>query len=449
MLSHRCKKNWQKFPTKKSLINFKHLSFPHEAENAPNNKNYNNCLPEENEVENDPESQGSVLTGDSSSNSLNYNQMQQQQQQQIHQPAPNSGDNTFAQMKKQHPPQLETTAPAIDFKLNVKIDINSGKCVLHANKTSLLRGGGNSPGVGTAFSNSKNGADSLFANNYPFQSSAGGGSNSIPPSFMSFPTQTATPASEQELRNTNFIFPAIGVKAFYESNHKKIENKLAKKANLYAMIKLESFVMPHHPQQQSYPGYISRENYNSRDMCISPALLDFLEQTLEPFDLIKASFESATLATTPAFNKINKNFQENTAKSSRSSSLSTNDEFIDTTMTNAEIFSSNNSIALRRKRTNTSEQNAGELFQQQQQETTAYFPVDVVVFVSMFPSSVRFTCLPHSTMECLLKLPTLEMIFSTNRLDESFKERLSAKLNSDNPENIENIFKSISLFFFV
>ncbi len=51
----------------------------------------------------------------------------------------------------------------------------------------------------------------------------------MPPNFNSFPHQTNNLASEQEMRNTNFIFPAIGLKAFYESNHKKIDNKLAKK----------------------------------------------------------------------------------------------------------------------------------------------------------------------------------------------------------------------------
>ena len=79
-----------------------------------------------------------------------------------------------------------------------------------------------------------------------------------------------------------------------------------------------------------------------------------------------------------------------------------------------------------------------------EQEQPVYFPVDVVVFVSMLPSSVRFTCLPHSTMECLLKLPTLEMIFSTNRLDGYFQEKMSSNLKYDNlkSESFENILNS-------
>jgi hypothetical protein len=72
----------------------------------------------------------------------------------------------------------------------------------------------------------------------------------------------------------------------------------------------------------------------------------------------------------------------------------------------------------------------GEQFDEQQQseqqqapqivqQEPVYFPVDVVVFISMLPSNIRFTCQPQSTMECLLKLPSLELVFSTNRIDSS------------------------------
>ena len=177
------------------------------------------------------------------------------------------------------------TAPAIDFKLNVKIEINSGKCVLHANKAN---------GAKTDQSRSDQTPNSTFYNYYgsnmnEFQKQA---------NFMQFMANTANNlAAEHEMRNTNFIFPAIGVKAFYESKHKRMDNKLTKKANLYAMIKLESFAMP-----QPYTNLFAVRDA-SRDMCISPALLDFLEQTLEPFDIIKASLESATAI------KINKSQQ--------------------------------------------------------------------------------------------------------------------------------------------
>lgn len=56
--------------------------------------------------------------------------------------------------------------------------------------------------------------------------------------------------------------------------------------------------MPSHISMSSYQMLNNREMFNSRDMCISPALLDFLEQTLEPFDnLIKAAAAQAAATT--------------------------------------------------------------------------------------------------------------------------------------------------------
>ncbi|KAG7279197.1 hypothetical protein CRUP_024398 [Coryphaenoides rupestris] len=49
--------------------------------------------------------------------------------------------------------------------------------------------------------------------------------------------------------------------------------------------------------------------------------------------------------------------------------------------------------------------------------TSAYssFPVDVVVYVRVQPSQIRFSCLPMSRVECMLKLPSLDLVFSSNR----------------------------------
>uniref|UniRef100_A0A6I8SA99 Transmembrane protein KIAA1109-like n=1 Tax=Xenopus tropicalis TaxID=8364 RepID=A0A6I8SA99_XENTR len=43
------------------------------------------------------------------------------------------------------------------------------------------------------------------------------------------------------------------------------------------------------------------------------------------------------------------------------------------------------------------------------------FPVDVVVYVRVQPSQIRFSCLPVSRVECMLKLPSLDLVFSSNR----------------------------------
>ena len=69
------------------------------------------------------------------------------------------------------------------------------------------------------------------------------------------------------------------------------------KANLYTLIRLESLVMP-----QFYESNLSaKELLSSRDMCLSPALLDFLEQSLEPFDLVRGSPAAAASVAAPLY----------------------------------------------------------------------------------------------------------------------------------------------------
>jgi hypothetical protein len=47
----------------------------------------------------------------------------------------------------------------------------------------------------------------------------------------------------------------------------------------------------------------------------------------------------------------------------------------------------------------------------------ASFPVDVVVYIRVQPSCIRANCLPVSKVECLLRLPSLDLVFSTKRAD--------------------------------
>lgn len=42
---------------------------------------------------------------------------------------------------------------------------------------------------------------------------------------------------------------------------------------------------------------------------------------------------------------------------------------------------------------------------------TSSFPVDVVVYCHVQPSTFRFSCLPVSRVECLLRLPSLHLVF--------------------------------------
>ncbi|CAL4109691.1 unnamed protein product, partial [Meganyctiphanes norvegica] len=48
----------------------------------------------------------------------------------------------------------------------------------------------------------------------------------------------------------------------------------------------------------------------------------------------------------------------------------------------------------------------------------ASFPVDVVVYFHMQPSTIRFSCQPVSRVECILQLPSLNLIFSSKRAED-------------------------------
>lgn len=55
-----------------------------------------------------------------------------------------------------------------------------------------------------------------------------------------------------------------------------------------------------------------------------------------------------------------------------------------------------------------------------QENYVAYssFPVDVIVYFHMQPSTFRFSCLPVSRVECMLQLPSLDIVFSSKRQDD-------------------------------
>jgi hypothetical protein len=270
-------------------------------------------------------------------------------------------NTNFRQSKTPTQPTASATPPqttGVDFKLDFKIEINSGKCVLHALTVEHDKQKNNS----NSFSNRR---------------------------------QTVQPQASDYV--TNFIFPAIRVKAYYESRHQELNKRLVKKANLYATIKLESFVLP-----QTYN--LQRDYSKTKSMVISPAVLDFLEQALEPFNEARKRSRAQS-----SFNEFNENMNNMSAFNGTGTFLfaktkqdQDQDEYIN------EIKPNEPATLL-----SLTSQNANGDDQVVQQ---SYFPVDVIVIVSIQPSTVRFTCLPHSTMECLLRLPTIDMVFSTKSL---------------------------------
>lgn len=53
----------------------------------------------------------------------------------------------------------------------------------------------------------------------------------------------------------------------------------------------------------------------------------------------------------------------------------------------------------------------------------ASFPVDVIVYFYMQPSTFRFSCLPVSRVECMLQLPSLDIVFSSKRAEDELLQR--------------------------
>ncbi|KAK5638052.1 hypothetical protein RI129_012347 [Pyrocoelia pectoralis] len=62
----------------------------------------------------------------------------------------------------------------------------------------------------------------------------------------------------------------------------------------------------------------------------------------------------------------------------------------------------------------------------------ASFPVDVIVYFHMQPSTFRFSCLPVSRVECMLQLPSLDIVFSSKRAED---ELLQSEFRDDTPNS--------------
>uniref|UniRef100_A0A8C9X4K2 KIAA1109 n=1 Tax=Sander lucioperca TaxID=283035 RepID=A0A8C9X4K2_SANLU len=179
-----------------------------------------------------------------------------------------------------------------------------------------------------------------------------------------------------DMETTVFYIPGVDVKLHYNSKTLKTESPnasrgsslprtLSKESKLYAkgkgsggvkMAKLYAWVA-----LQTLP----------EEMVISPCLLDFLEKALE------------TIPITP----VERSY----------AAVSTQEEDMGQFDTVEQLEESTTSLV--------------------SSSTSAYssFPVDVVVYVRVQPSQIRFSCLPMSRVECMLKLPSLDLVFSSNR----------------------------------
>ncbi|CAG4943461.1 unnamed protein product [Colias eurytheme] len=291
--------------------------------------------------------------------------------------------------------KAKTAEPNIDFELDVKVHINSGKCVLHTkepNKDDDLKigrsrvGRSASGGLSGAGASAGSGLE-MGGTSVPSATPSGpagpgplgpgvplGASGNLGPGGLGgSPNARRKPRLPPPPDVTVFRVPGLQLKVHYESKTLPEESASpqsipnipppnvvgarkmgTKKAALFAWITLQSI---------------------PEETIISPHILEFLEQTLEPIPT-KASFSMPTPETETA-----------------------------------------------RRGSGEGGSGAEEGGGSYGQYVYASFPVDVIVHFHTRPSAFRFSCLPASRVECLLQLPSLQIVFSSKRAsDEEMAE---------------------------
>jgi len=231
-------------------------------------------------------------------------------------------DGTSVEMRRKHGHGQKQPEPNIDFELDIKVLVNSGKCVLHTKDTGEERAQGYAGGSGAA----AGGVPASSVKSHKRERSIGNDWGS--------PTPSRRQRDKSKLRyNANalladltiFHIPGLDVKLHYQS--KTLAEQLtgdqvpqgrrlgSKRATLCAWMTLQSI---------------------PEETIISPHILEFLEQTLEPIP----ARQSSSVPPTPSHN----------------------------TAVNLDILPAN-------------------------YVTYASFPVDVIVYFHMQPSTFRFSCL--------------------------------------------------------
>ncbi|XP_023376197.1 uncharacterized protein KIAA1109 homolog [Pteropus vampyrus] len=292
----------------------------------------------------------------------------------------------------------------IDFELDIRVEIDSGKCVLHP--TTLLQEH-DDISLRRSYDRSSRSLDQdspskkkKFQTNYASTTHLMTGKK-VPSSLQTKPS---------DLETTVFYIPGVDVKLHYNSKTLKTESPnasrgsslprtLSKESKLYGMResaappspplphtvqgKTNTLLPPQPPPLPSAKGKGSGGVKTAKlyawvalqslpeEMVISPCLLDFLEKALE------------TIPITP----IERNYAAVSSRDEDVGHFEIPDPMEEST---ASLVSSS---------------------------TSAYasFPVDVVVYVRVQPSQIKFSCLPVSRVECMLKLPSLDLVFSSNR----------------------------------
>ena len=279
--------------------------------------------------------------------------------------------------------QSYQTEPNIDFELDVKIFFNSGKCVLHTKETKEDEGTTKKMQKERSFSGGP--YDSLSPNHINKSKSSNRlakttSNTGLKPNISAARLKHPTHVSGQIADFTVFLIPGLDIKLHYNSKTGSTEDgsQTGDKTRPASEQRAEGDTGGTSSQQS---GHLSARKSSSKkaslfawitlhsipdETLISPNILDFLEQALEPIPITVPPKTPTSAAAPNVFNE--------------------NDASVPA-----------------------------------QYATYASFPVDVIVYFHVQPTVVRFCCLPVSRVECLLHLPSIDLVFSSKRTEDELQ----------------------------
>lgn len=317
--------------------------------------------------------------------------------------------------------------PRIDFELDVKIFFNSGKCVLHTkdplkNINDGLRMKNYSATEMddqiTQFSLKPNGTNSKESSSLASQKQSfykTRSSNRLQKSSnQGLNRRDYTQSVGMNPDFTVFLIPGLDIKLNYSSKNDNAQNEEKRKEitpnfrNIslasqdqnvsFAASSTTASTMSQKSQKSSKKAmlfaWITLSSIPD-EIFISPHLLDFFEEALKPIPLNLSGQNSATA-----------------------------------TLSSVQ---SQHFLA----------QMSNQLFEESSPSQNIYnyssFPVDVIIFFHFQPTIIRLGCLPISRVECLLHLPSIDLVMSSNRLEIESDLNSSSSIQQISNKTLKNI----------
>ncbi|RWS10976.1 uncharacterized protein B4U79_15895 [Dinothrombium tinctorium] len=288
--------------------------------------------------------------------------------------------------------------PNIDFELDIQVFFSSGKCVFHTRDTSKEKDEETSRKNGLPKERSFIGnpfdqippSPSATSNHKHFKQggsihrhSVSGLKGNLSSSRLRY-TISSGPGLQNLFDHTIFLIPGLDIKLHYNSKTAIINQPSVSIQNST----LGPNFQPRSKENDTQNTSLSMKKVGAKkaacyawmvlhsipeETVITPHILDFLEQALEPIP-IQTSPVTKTPSPTTDLNQINGNVN-------------------DIEVPKPEIITSAPA----------------------QYAVYGSFPVDVIVYLHVQPSVLRFSCLPVSRVECLLQLPSVDLVFSSKR----------------------------------